>query len=263
MLAGTGVDGLITAKDVQRGVTALAAPASRDPVPTAHAPDSKMRRAIAMRTQASQQTVPHFYLVVDADMTEAQRLRVNCREQLNWERAPTYTDLIVRACALAVSILPEVNVAYTDAGLTRRASVDIGVAVSVDDGLRVPVLEECDRLSLRQISSDVRRLAEQARLGRLPLTSEPHKSLVVSNLGMHGVDAFAAIIDMPDPMILAVGRVAERVIPINGQPMVRPMCTLVLSVDHRALDGVQGARFLTQVKGYLEHATELVETATC
>lgn len=262
MVVGTGVDGLIIAEDVQRAATAHAEPATRDPVPMAQPPDSKLRRAIAIRTQASQQMVPHFYLMVDADMTEAQRLRVYCREQLSWERAPTYTDLMVRACALAVSNLPEVNVAYTDVGLTRRTTIDIGIAVSVDAGLLVPVLVECDRLSLREISSEVRRLAEQARVGRLPLTSEPHKSLVVSNLGMHGVDAFAAIIDMPDPMILAVGRVAERVVPVNGQPMVRPMCTLVLSVDHRALDGVQGARFLTRVKAYLEHATELVDTAT-
>ena len=262
ILTGTGADGLITAEDVQRAATAQAEPGARDLVPAAQPASSKARRAIALRTQTSKQTVPHFYLMVDADMTEAQRLRVCLREQAGWERAPTYTDLMVRACALAVSNLPEVNVAYTDAGLTRRTTIDIGIAVSVDDGLLVPVLVECDRLSLREISSEVRRLAEQARAGRMLLPSGLHKSLVVSNLGMYGVDAFAAIIDMPDPMILAMGRVAERVVPVNGQPMVRPMCTLVLSVDHRALDGVQGARFLTRVKAYLEHATELVDTAT-
>jgi pyruvate dehydrogenase E2 component (dihydrolipoamide acetyltransferase) len=150
------------------------------------------------------------------------------------------------------------NVIYTDAGLVRRKTVDIGIAVSVDDGLIVTVLPQADRLSLRETSVQIRSLTERARLGRLRESDLSQKSMVVSNLGMYGVDAFVAIIDMPDPMILAVGCVADRIVPVNGQSAIRPTCTLTLSADHRVLDGVQGAQFLRRVKDLLESPFEIL-----
>jgi pyruvate dehydrogenase E2 component (dihydrolipoamide acetyltransferase) len=254
-LAGTGVDGLITVKDVQ-AVTESIQAARSAPV-DAQSP-SKLRQAIATRMTVSKQTVPHFYLMADVDMAQAQQLRTYCRQTLGWERAPTYTDIIVQACALALAASPEVNVIYGDEGLIQRRTIDIGVAVSIDNGLIVPVLSQADGLSLRETSEQIRRLAERAHQGRLRESDLSQKSMVVSNLGMYGVDAFIAIIDPPAPMILAVARVADRIVPVDGQPAIRPMCTLSLSVDHRVLDGTQGSQFLTRVKTILENPFEML-----
>lgn len=251
-LVGTGVDGLITAADVE--AVAQVAP----PVPTGVQPLSKLRRSIAARMQASKQTIPHFYLTVDVDMTQAEQLRIYCRDTLRWERPPTYTDIIVRACALSLAAMPTINVIYTDEGLARRGTVDIGIAVGAEDGLLVPVLPHTDQLSLQEVTQATQALVERARKGRLREADLSQKSMVVSNLGMYGVDTFVAIIDPPDPVILAVGRVADRIVPVEGQAAIRPMSTMTLSVDHRALDGVAGARFLTQVKDSLESPFELL-----
>ena len=256
-LAGSGVDGLISAKDVQAAAEKIGVPPQRSP--DGVQPLSKLRRAIATRMQASKQTVPHFYLMADVDMTEVQRLRARTREESGWTRAPSLTDVVVRACALSLASMPAVNLVYTDEGLAPRTTVDIGIAVGVEGGLLVSVLPKADRLDLRGTSERVQGLIERARQGRLREADLSGKSMVVSNLGMHGVDAFVAIIDMPDPMILAVGRVAERIVPRDGKPAVRRMCTLTLSIDHRVLDGVQGSQFLMLVKKHLENACELLE----
>lgn len=249
-LQGTGIDGMIVAEDVQAALVA--------PRPSGPRPLSKLRRSIATRMQLSKQTIPHFYLMVDVDMTQAQHLRTYCGEKLGWEQAPTYTDIVVRACALALADMPALNVTYADEGMVRRGTVGIGIAVSVEDGLIVPVLPTADQLSLRQTSEAARGLIARAREGRLRGGDLSQKSMVVSNLGMYGVDAFVAIIDPPDPMILAVGRIADRVVPVEGQAAIRPMSTLTLSVDHRALDGVAGSEFLTRVKDLLESPFELL-----
>jgi pyruvate dehydrogenase E2 component (dihydrolipoamide acetyltransferase) len=132
------------------------------------------------------------------------------------------------------------------------------VAVATEAGLVAPVLGAADRLGLRDTSAALAALVERARQGRLKPADLGPKSMVVSNLGMYGVDAFVAIIDQPDPLILAVGRVADRVVPLDGQVAIRPMCTLTLSVDHRALDGVDGARFLERVKWRLENPFDIL-----
>lgn len=261
-LSGTGVDGLITVEDVQAAAPSTAPAPAPGPV-SAEAnlevrPLTKLRQAIAARTQASKQTVPHIYLMAEVDMTQAQQLRAYCHQTLGWERPPTYTDIMVRACALALAAMPQVNVFYTEEGLAQRQTVDIGVAVDVAGGLIVPVLPRADRLSLGETSAQIHDLARRARQGRLREADLAQKSMVVSNLGMYGVDAFVAIIDMPDPMILAVGQVVERIVPLNGQPAIRAMCTLTLSVDHRALDGVPGAQFLARVKHIVENPFELL-----
>jgi pyruvate dehydrogenase E2 component (dihydrolipoamide acetyltransferase) len=137
-------------------------------------------------------------------------------------------------------------------------SVSIGVAIHTDAGLTAPVIADADRLNLQATSQALRALTERAREGRLKPADIGPKSLVISNLGMYRVDAFIAIIDMPDPMILAVGQVAERVVPLNGQITIQPMCTLTLSVDHRALDGVPAARFLERIKARLENPFDIL-----
>jgi pyruvate dehydrogenase E2 component (dihydrolipoamide acetyltransferase) len=265
-LAGTGVGGMITTKDVRSAAEAVARSTPTAPArPEADVrPLTKLRRTIATRMVASKQTIPHFYLLVDVDMSQVQRLRGYCSETLGWERSPSYTDVIVRACALALAAMPQSNVIFAEQGVIQRKTVDIGVAVTVDNthpsgtGLIVPVLPQADRLGLRATSRQLRALAERARRGRLRESDLGPKSMVVSNLGMYGVDAFVAIIDPPDPMILAVGRVADRVVPVAGQPAIRPMCTLALSADHRVLDGTQGAQFLARVKIALENPFEML-----
>jgi pyruvate dehydrogenase E2 component (dihydrolipoamide acetyltransferase) len=249
-VAGTGADGLVTSDDVRR------TSAAGDRI---HALP-KIRRVIAERMSLSKKTVPHFYLMVDADMSGAKRLRGHCTDELGWERPPTYTDIVVRATALAVAGHPELNVEYREeaSGWVQRLGVGIGVAVSVPDGLIVPVVGDADRLTLQETSDRIRQLTQRARVGRLRAEDFGEKSLVVSNLGMYGVDAFIAIIDVPDPMIVAVGKVADRVAVEDGLPIVRPMATLTLSGDHRVLDGVQAAEFLRDVKRLVESPFDLV-----
>jgi pyruvate dehydrogenase E2 component (dihydrolipoamide acetyltransferase) len=211
-----------------------------------------------MRMQASKQTVPHFYLMLDVDMSAAQSLRTYCREVLRWERAPTYTDLMVRACGLALRAVPAMNMSYVDEQLVRHRTANIGIAVSTEDGLLVPVLSNADTMALQDVSAQVRDITERARQRRLTASDLSAKSMVVSNLGMYGIDAFVAIIDVPDPMILAVGRISDRVVPLNGQVVIRPICTLTLSVDHRAVDGAQAAQFLQRIQTLFEQPFDLL-----
>jgi len=254
-LSGTGVDGMIVVRDLEAlAPSAAAALPAADGVVAL----SKLRQVTAERTLASKQGVPHFYLMVDVDMSEADSLRAYCREQLGWERPPTYTDLLARACALAVAAMPEVNRSYSDGKLLARGAVGLGIAINTPNGLVAPSIPNADALDLRALSTAIRELAARARDGRLRPTDVGAKSMVISNLGMYGVDQFIAIIDQPDPMILAVGRVTERVVPVRGQIVIQPMCTLTLSVDHRVLDGVQGAQFLDRVKAHLEHPFQLL-----
>jgi pyruvate dehydrogenase E2 component (dihydrolipoamide acetyltransferase) len=260
LLSGTGAGGMIRVKDVEAGTR----PASHPPTIISPAksanlqPLSKLRQTIAERTRQSKQEIPHFYLMVDVDMSRVNELRVHCRDKPGWERPPTYTDILVRACSLALVEFPAANRSYSESGLVTREDVNIGVAVSTDDGLVVPVIPAADRLNLLEVSQELRDVTSRARDGRLKPSDLGLKSMVVSNLGMFSVDRFIAIIDMPDPMILAVGRVAERAVPLNGQVVIRSMCTLSLSVDHRAMDGVLGARFLERVKDHLENPYEIM-----
>ena len=250
-LAGTGSGGLVTSEDV-RGAAAGEGPVQS--TETGIEPLSDARRAIGLRMQASKQAIPHFYVLVDVDMSEAVRLRRHCVDALDWAKPPTFTDLIVVACARALRSCPEANVRLEKEGLRRRTTADIGIAVGLEDGLVVPVIQEADQLELEELSAVARASAERARSGRLLGSDLAERSMVVSNLGMHGVDAFIAIVDQPDPMILAAGQVAERCVVVDGAPAVRWQCTLTLSTDHRVLDGFAAARFVGAVKSELENA---------
>jgi pyruvate dehydrogenase E2 component (dihydrolipoamide acetyltransferase) len=247
LVTGTGSGGMIITRDLERYTPSASVPA------LSAAPEipSRMRQVIAQRMVASKQQVPHFYLMTDVNMTQAQALRKYCVDVLRWEKAPTYTDLLVRACALAIAAHPEVNRSFQD-GIVVHDTINIGVAVNTDDGLVVPTLANADRKSLREVSLNVREMAARAREKRLRPVDLANKSLTISNLGMYRVDAFIAIIDMPDPMILAVGQVADRVVAIDKQVAIQPMCTLTLSVDHRVLDGAVAARVLESVAAILE-----------
>lgn len=250
-LTGTGVDGLIRVCDVEAAQAAI-------PAAVEGAPLSRLRQAIAASTQASKQTVPHFYLMADVDMGQVQTLRSYCTKTLGWSKAPTYTEILVRAAALALDALPDCNVSLVDERIVQRRGADVGVVVGVPGGLLTPVIAHADRLSLAAVSARMGELAERARGNRLRPEDLGGKSLVISNLGMYAVDSFIAIIEQPAPMILAVGRISDRVVAVNGQPAVRPICTLTLSADHRVLDGIPAAQFLTQVVRHLEQPFALL-----
>jgi pyruvate dehydrogenase E2 component (dihydrolipoamide acetyltransferase) len=249
---GSGPGGLVTADDVEAATNRE----SDEAGPGREL--SRARRSIAARTAASKQEVPHFYLLADAEMSEAERLREWSAHEGGWGQPPSVTDLVVAACARTLEALPDTNVSYAEGRLVSRAEASVGIAVAVEDGLVVPVVRDAARPGLRELSEQTAAAVERARSGRLEGGDVGDRSMVVSNLGMYGVDAFVAIIDRPDPMILALGRVADRCVPVDGVPAVRPMCTLTLSVDHRAFDGVLGARFLAGVKERLESPFEFL-----
>jgi pyruvate dehydrogenase E2 component (dihydrolipoamide acetyltransferase) len=170
----------------------------------------------------------------------------------------TYTDLLVRLVAAAISRDPRVNVSWKDGSIVRHADINVGLAVALDDGLVVPVLHRADTLSLAEIAARREDLVTRAQGGKLRPADIQGGGFTISNLGMYGIDAFSAIVNPPQAAILAVGRIAERVIALDGQPAVQPTMMLTLSCDHRALDGARGAQFLGALAELVEEPLTLL-----
>ena len=212
---------------------------------------------MAERTTRSWQTAPHFYLSRDVDAGRLETWRTSARERPGYERV-THTDLLVKLAAAALQRHPRVNAAWRDGGIVESSDVNVGIAVAIEDGLVVPVVHAADRLELREIAERRAELVEAARAGRLGPEDVGGGTFTISNLGMFGVDAFTAILNAPQAAILAVGRIADRIVPVDGRPEVRPMCTLTLSFDHRVVDGARGAQFLDTLAGLVEEPTGLV-----
>jgi pyruvate dehydrogenase E2 component (dihydrolipoamide acetyltransferase) len=208
-----------------------------------------MRARIAERLTRSKQTIPHFYLSVDVDMSEA----VRWRQQFNERRQTkvTITDMIVKAVATALSQYARMNAHVEPDRIILKQAVNIGVAVSVDEGLIVPVLADADKKTLAEIGAAARENAEAARVGRLK--PQALGSFTVTNLGMFAVDTFVPVINPPEAAILAVGAVARRPAVVGDQIVPRDLMTMVLACDHRAVDGTYAARFLGRVKEHLEN----------
>jgi pyruvate dehydrogenase E2 component (dihydrolipoamide acetyltransferase) len=199
----------------------------------------------------SKQTAPHFYLNMDVDMSGVEARRMALKRQAS-EPVPSINDFILRAVAQALAESPSMNAAWTEAGIEQFNEVNLGVAVAVEDGLVVPVIRHADRLGLDELAQLSSELADRAQERKLKPADYQGGTFTVSNLGMFGVDSFTAIINPPQCAILAVGRVAPRVVPHAGDIAVRPMMTMTLSADHRVVDGAIGARFLQRVKQRLE-----------
>jgi pyruvate dehydrogenase E2 component (dihydrolipoamide acetyltransferase) len=160
---------------------------------------------------------------------------------------PTYTDLLVALVARVLPKHPRMNASWTDQGIRLNPEVNVGIAVAVDAGVVVAAIHKADETSLADIAVQRRELSDRARKGRLRPSHIAGVTFTISNLGMFHVDAFTAIIVPPQVGILAVGAIADRVVPVNGEPGIRPMMTVTLSCDHRVLDGAQGAAFLNDV----------------
>ena len=229
-------------------------------VPHRIEPADAMRRTIAERLTSSKQTVPHFYLDADIDMTGLVALRRLWREEAGTDRRiPTVNDVVVKAAAFAFAEVPEANAIWSHRGIMRFERVDIGVAVSVDGGLFTPVVRDAGSLSIGAISSRLASLVEAARERRLRPDEYSGGVASVSNLGMMGVTRFAAIVNPPQSAIFAVGAVTDRLVPRDGAPTLVPIMSVMLSVDHRVLDGVLAAALLNAFRRGLERpATTLL-----
>jgi pyruvate dehydrogenase E2 component (dihydrolipoamide acetyltransferase) len=257
-ISGTGPGGAVLTADV------LATPAptiqeteiAENVVEQQVSAVSNIWRIMAERTTQSWTTVPHFYLVREVN---ASRLMA-WREQMPKRSSAkvTYTDLLVKIVAVALREHPRLNASWQQGGIILHSDIYIGLAVATQEGLVVPVIHKADTLSMQEIARARSELAAKAQAGKLRLQDISDGTFTISNLGMYGVDAFNAVINSPQAAILAVGRIAERVVPVHGQPAVQPMMTLTLSCDHRAADGLQGAQFLDTVATLIEEPLGLL-----
>jgi pyruvate dehydrogenase E2 component (dihydrolipoamide acetyltransferase) len=171
----------------------------------------------------------------------------------------TYTDLLVKLVAQALRAHERVNAAWIDGRIVANAAVHVGLAVAVEDGLLVPVIRHADRLGLEEIATVRADLVARAQTGKLGVDELQGGTFTISNLGMFGIDQFSAIINPPQAAILAVGRIAERVVAVDGKPKVRPMLTLNLSSDHRVVDGARAARFLDHLANLIEEPIRMLD----
>jgi pyruvate dehydrogenase E2 component (dihydrolipoamide acetyltransferase) len=249
VVAGTGPEGRITSEDVERAAGA-ARGGSAELAGTIVTPNT-MRRAIAERMSVSKQTVPHFYVSADADMTSvlAARREWKAREG---DRAPSINDVLIWACARALKEHSALNSAWQDGRIVIYDAINVGFAMAVGNGLVAPVVRSADALSVAEIGERTGALARKAADKKLTPGDTDGATFTLSNLGMFEVEWFVPIISPPQCAVLAAGRVTERVVPRSGEVAIRPMATLTLAADHRIIDGVAAGRFLQAVKGLLE-----------
>jgi pyruvate dehydrogenase E2 component (dihydrolipoyllysine-residue acetyltransferase) len=246
-LQGSGPRGAVLAADIEEHAAQARAP---------RAPGALWQR-MAQRTTEAWQSSPHFYLQRDVGAARLTAWRESTRRRPRYERL-SHTDLLVKIAAAALERHPRVNATWHDGGIADGPGINIGIAVAVDDGLVVPVVHDADRLELHEIVERRVRLVEAARAGRLRPEDVSGGTFTISNLGMFGVDAFAAILNAPQAAILAVGRIADRVVALDGRAEVRPMCTFTVSFDHRVVDGARGAEFLETLVALAEEPAGLV-----
>ncbi len=229
---------------------AVAAPSFNKEEGYTDAPLSQMRKVIAQRLGDSKFSAPHFYLRTTITMDKA----MDARKMMN-EVSPvkiSFNDLIIKACAMALRMHPEVNSSWMGESIRTYQHVHIGTAVAVDEGLIVPVVKFADQKSLSQIADEAGKLIEKARNKKLQPPEFTGNTFTISNLGMMDIDEFTAIINPPDACILAVGKIAATPVVENNEVVVRQLMKLTLSCDHRVVDGAVGARFLQTLKSFLE-----------
>ncbi len=252
-LKGTGPDGRIVAEDVERGEAARPAAAPAAGLPTGEVesvPLTSIRKTIARRLTAAWQA-PVFQLTVSADMTRANELVARNRE-LNPDVRVTVTDLLAKVCAQALMRHRDVNVQYTEDALLKFPTANIGIAVAAPQGLVVPVVRSVERLSLVEVGTARGEVVGRARNNKLTAQDLEDGTFTISNLGMYGIEQFVAVLNPPQAAILAVGATIDTPVVRNGAVEVRPMMTMTLTVDHRAVDGAEGADFLRTVKQFVE-----------
>jgi pyruvate dehydrogenase E2 component (dihydrolipoamide acetyltransferase) len=248
-IQGTGPDGTITSEDVLAAAEAPPAASSAPAPSTAPAALSSIARLMAERTTQSWTQTPHFFLVRDLDAGALLKAREQFGPAIERDRGVkvTVTDLLVAVTARVLKKHPKMNASWTGAAIQLNPNVNISVAMAVTDAVVGAVIPSADVAALAEIAIQRRDLTERARGGRLKPADVSGGTFTITNLGMYNIDAFNAIIAPPQAAILAVGRIADRVVAVNGQPVVRPMMTLTLSSDHRVVDGAQAAVFLNDL----------------
>ena len=219
--------------------------------PYTERPLTAMRRVIARRLTESKQTVPHFYLTVDCEIDELLKFRAELNGKSDAYRI-SVNDFVIRAAALALRQVPAANASWSDEAILLWDTVDIAVAVALEDGLITPIVKNADRKGLAAIANETKDLAARARAGKLKLEEFQGGTFSISNLGMFGVRDFAAVINPPHGGILAVGAGEQRPVVKNGALAIATVMSCTLSCDHRAVDGAVGAQFLAAFKKLVE-----------
>ena len=271
-LRGTGPHGRIVKADIE-GALSSGAPArapsaapmavpnyATAPLPPSQpgvayedVPASNMRRVVAQRLQESKQQVPHFYLTIDCEIDALLKLRADLNARSDAYKL-SVNDFVVRASALALRKLPKVNASWMGTAIRYYKTVDISVAVAVEDGLITPIIRNADQKGLVALSDEMKGLAARAR--EKPMKLQPHEyqggTFSISNLGMYGIKQFDAIINPPQACILAVGAGEQRAVVKDGALAIATVMSCTLSVDHRVVDGAAGAEFLKVFKGLID-----------
>jgi len=270
-ISGTGPDGRIVKEDVLAAAPAAARPDRRRPEsPAAPAgPEveviepTRMQATIAKRMAEAKATVPNFNVTVEARVDEAVKLRQQLKESVPGAEKVTMTDMLMRACALALRKFPEVNTSWVEGRFQRKRAINIGLAVPPSQGLGllVPVVHDVDRKDLVEISIESRQVIERARSGRPGEHDLTGATFSISNLGMYGVDEFVAIINPPEAAILAVGAIKDVPVVEDGRIVPGKVMRMTLSVDHRVFYGQTAAQFMAEVKRLIENPVTLVVPA--
>jgi pyruvate dehydrogenase E2 component (dihydrolipoamide acetyltransferase) len=270
-LSGTGPGGRIVKKDVEGAASTSTAPAPSTPAPSAApAPTetakgsvevielTKLQQVVSRRMSESKATAPHFYLTTEVDMSAAVAARARIKEiSGEGEVVPSFNDMVVKACAIALRKFPRANGAYKDGRFELYSRINVGIAVAANDALVVPTIFDADKKGLREIAADARSLAGKVRDGGITPPELSGGTFSVSNLGMYGIKSFGAIVNSPQAGILAVGEIADRPMVKDGQVVPGKLMEMTLSCDHRILYGADGAEFLAEIKRILQEPLAL------
>ena len=254
-LSGSGPAGRIVKKDVEEASAPLSETAKGE---TTYQDLSKLQQVVARRMSESKATAPHFYLQAEIDMTRAVEARRAIKATASeGEVVPSFNDMVVKACAIALAEFPKANGAYRDGRFEFYSRVNVGVAVAAQGALVVPTVFDADRKGLRQIAADARALAVKVREGTITPPELSGGTFTVSNLGMFGIGNFSAVINAPQAGILAVGAIKEKPAVRGGEIVTARLMDVTLACDHRILYGAEGAEFLARVRTLLEEPVSL------
>jgi pyruvate dehydrogenase E2 component (dihydrolipoyllysine-residue acetyltransferase) len=269
-LQGSGPGGRIVKADVEKAEARPTAPAAAAPSAGAsERPETakgevsqqdltKLQQTVARRMAESKATAPHFYLSVEIDMTRAVEARARMKASApEDEVVPSFNDMVVKACAIALREHPRANGAYRDGRLELYSRVNVGLAVAAQNALTVPTIFDADRKGLREIAAQARELATKVRDGTITPPELSGGTFTVSNLGMYGIDSFSAVINPPQAGILAVGAINERPVVRDGEIARAHLMSATLACDHRILYGADGAQFLARIRELLEEPANL------
>jgi pyruvate dehydrogenase E2 component (dihydrolipoamide acetyltransferase) len=266
-LSGSGPAGRIVKKDVESATPSTSTPSPQTSTPKPAPPEAtetakgtvevveptKLQQVVARRMAESKATAPHFYLTSEVDMSAAVAARARIKEiSAEGEVVPSFNDMVVKACAIALKKFPSANASYKDGRFELYSRVNVGIAVAAQDALVVPTIFDADRKGLREIAADARSLAGKVRDGSVTPPELSGGTFSVSNLGMYGIKSFEAIVNSPQAGILAVGEIADRPVVKDGEIVPGKVMEMTLSCDHRILYGADGAEFLAEVKRLLQ-----------